>query len=48
MTESGESLSNSKDYCSVFEKISKINITNVQYDNYKVTLMGKTSAIIYK
>ena len=25
MTESGESLSNSKNYCSVFEKISKIN-----------------------
>ena len=25
MTESGKSLSNSKNYCSVFEKISKIN-----------------------
>ena len=58
MTESGESLSNSKNYCSVFEKISKINdvkqnekhpftYTIVYYQNLEAIGQAVTDAAFY-
>ena len=42
MTESGESLSNSKKYCSVLEKISKINdVKQNEKHPFNVRLVGE-------